>query len=224
MTADVIVMADPRVTDLPATDCGQPLVDLRDLGLLVLDRRKADADGSFAHVRREVAERLADAAALLPSDLRFRFVEGYRPPALQRTYFTAYRDRLRALHPDMPDGELDLAASRYVSPPHVAPHSAGAAIDLTLCTADGTELPMGTAVNASPEESRLRCYTAAPDIDRASRANRDAMGRALSAAGFVNYPTEWWHWSYGDRYWAMATGRGEAVYGPVDREPIAGSV
>ena len=30
------------------------------------------------------------------------------------------------------------------------------------------------------------------------------MSRALSTAGFVNYPTEYWHWSYGDRYWAFA--------------------
>jgi hypothetical protein len=24
----------------------------------------------------------------------------------------------------------------------------------------------------------------------------------MQAHGFVNYPTEWWHFSYGDRYWA----------------------
>jgi hypothetical protein len=27
------------------------------------------------------------------------------------------------------------------------------------------------------------------------------LGGGLTAAGMVNYPTEWWHWSYGDRYW-----------------------
>ncbi len=35
----------------------------------------------------------------------------------------------------------------------------------------------------------------------------------MHAAGFVNYPTEWWHWSYGDRYWALLTGSPHAVYG-----------
>jgi len=30
----------------------------------------------------------------------------------------------------------------------------------------------------------------------------------------VNYPTEWWHWSYGDRYWAFVTGAPHALYGP----------
>jgi D-alanyl-D-alanine dipeptidase len=32
----------------------------------------------------------------------------------------------------------------------------------------------------------------------------------------VNYPTEWWHWSHGDRYWALLTGAEAALYGPVD--------
>jgi D-alanyl-D-alanine dipeptidase len=37
----------------------------------------------------------------------------------------------------------------------------------------------------------------------------------LSAQGLVNYPTEWWHWSYGDRYWALVTGAPHAPYGPI---------
>jgi D-alanyl-D-alanine dipeptidase len=29
-----------------------------------------------------------------------------------------------------------------------------------------------------------------------------------------NYPTEWWHWSSGDRYWALITKADNAIYGP----------
>ena len=221
MTDDVILMADPRVTGISAEDCGEELVDARTLGFLHIDSRKSDPLGHFTQLRTGVSERLAAAAERLPDGVRFRFVEGYRPPSLQRDYFSAYREKLRKLHPEADETWLDLAASRYVSPPHIAPHSAGAAIDLTLCTEDGEELPMGTAVNASPEESRLRCYTAAQDIDAGSRANRGLLANVLSAAGFVNYPTEWWHWSYGDRYWAMVTRHPLAVYGPVEREPSA---
>ncbi len=32
--------------------------------------------------------------------------------------------------------------------------------------------------------------------------------------GWSNYPTEWWHWSYGDRYWALTLGRSHAIFGP----------
>jgi D-alanyl-D-alanine dipeptidase len=50
------------------------------------------------------------------------------------------------------------------------------------------------------------------------------LATALGGAGLVNYPTEWWHWSYGDRYWALLAGSAQAVYGPCDeisREPAA---
>jgi D-alanyl-D-alanine dipeptidase len=43
--------------------------------------------------------------------------------------------------------------------------------------------------------------------------NRLVMIKALTAVGMANYPTEWWHWSYGDRYWALAAGAAAAHYG-----------
>ena len=110
-----------------------------------------------------------------------------------------------------------MLASRYVSPPEIAPHSAGAAIDLTLCSGDGTELDLGTPVNASPEQSAGACYTGHPSVTGEARRNRAALSEALRAAGLVNYPTEWWHWSYGDRYWAMATGASSAIYAAANR-------
>ncbi len=39
------------------------------------------------------------------------------------------------------------------------------------------------------------------------------MSAILSEAGFVNYPTEYWHWSYGDRYWAYMKKKPYALYG-----------
>ena len=212
---DVLLLSDPRVAAVPVRECGTPLVDLRRVGSLLVDPRKADAAGAFAHLRRGLVGRLEEAQALLPDGLRLLVVEGYRPPDLQERYFAEYRDGLRALHPDLPDADLHRAASRYISPPEVAPHPAGAAVDLTLATADGTELDLGTRVNADPEESGGRCFTASPDIGPLAREHRRILSAALSAVGLVNYPTEWWHWSFGDRYWAAGTGAPAACYGPV---------
>ncbi|MFD5872050.1 M15 family metallopeptidase [Streptomyces sp. NPDC060322] len=46
-----------------------------------------------------------------------------------------------------------------------------------------------------------------------ARTNRKLLGDVLTATGLVNYPTEWWHWSFGDRYWALITGVTSALYG-----------
>lgn len=212
----VVLMSDPAVVAVPVHECGERLVDVRTAVGLEVDDRRRDDGGAFAWLREGVLERLLEAHTLLPPGLRLRFVEGYRPLDLQRRYFEEYVGELRARHQEWPAERIWSAASRYVSPPEVAPHCAGAAVDLTLADAGGRELDLGTRVNATPEESAGACYTGAGNIGAEARRHRDILTAALSAAGLVNYPTEWWHWSYGDRYWAWATARPAARYGPVE--------
>lgn len=42
--------------------------------------------------------------------------------------------------------------------------------------------------------------------------NRQLLVDVMTSAGFVNYGHDWWHYSYGDRYWAYATGSDTAIY------------
>ena len=213
----IVLMADARVTGIPVEDCGEPLIDLSTCDVTRIDGRKTDPAGDWRQLRTGVVDRLGHAASALPRGLQLLHIEGYRPARLQARYFNAYRTQLAASRPDLDHAELHRLASRYVSPPDIAPHSAGAAIDLTLCEDDGSEVDMGTRVNASPEESGGGCYTDAASISAEARVNRGVLIAALSEAGLINYPTEWWHWSYGDRYWALQSGSPVAKYGTVDR-------
>ncbi|GAA1890030.1 M15 family metallopeptidase [Asanoa iriomotensis] len=212
----MILISDPRVAAVPLGDNGEPLVDLRTVPELSVDARLADSRGAFARIREGALDRLLAAQRSLPSGLRLLVVEAYRPLRLQRTYFDDYRAELRSLYPAWDESRVYLEASKYVSPPEVAPHSTGGTVDLTLAGSDGLELDMGTAVNDSPVASGNACFTAAAHIPVAARRNRFVLGSALRSAGFVNYPTEWWHWSFGDRYWALASGAPRTRYGPVD--------
>ena len=217
---ELVLMSDPRVTEVPVTESGERLVDLEAAGVMVFSDRKRDGNPSIALVREGVAERLRQASANLPAGFRFLGVEAYRPPALQELYFSAYEGRLRQRHPELDDAAVRRLASRFVSPPDVAPHPSGAAIDVTLCTPGGEELDLGCRVDATPEESAGACFTAAEDLPAEAAANRQVLVDALSSAGLVNYPTEWWHWSFGDRYWAMSTGAAAALYGPAQVRPF----
>jgi D-alanyl-D-alanine dipeptidase len=199
-----ILLSDPRVSAVPVCDADEPLVAL-DPGF---------GPGN-ALVRRELASRLQSARAALPSGIHLRVVEGYRPAHQQQAIIERYSAEIRAVHPGIGEPELHILTSRYVAPLAVAPHVAGAAIDVTLVDSCGQELDLGTAIDATPEQSGGRCYFAAEGISREARANRDLLARVLCREGLVNYPTEWWHYSYGDRYWALATGAGAALYGPV---------
>ncbi len=172
--------------------------------------------GRRSFVRSGLADRLSVAQAALPLGIRLHVVEGHRTAASQQAIVASYSAELCAAHPGISADDLHRLSSRFVAPLEVAPHVAGAAVDLTLIDACGQELDLGTPIDATPEQSGGRCYFAAADISRDARANRNLLARVLTDAGLVNYPTEWWHWSFGDRYWALSTGADHAIYGPVD--------
>src|ERR1044072_1853034 len=125
---EITLMSDPRVAAVPVRECGEPLTDVRRAPRLLVDGRAADPVGAYAQLRQGLLERLLAAQSALPPGLRLLFIEGYRPPELQRHYFARHSARLRAAHPAWSDGGVRAAARRYVSPPEVAPDSAGAGV------------------------------------------------------------------------------------------------
>ncbi|MFC1408641.1 M15 family metallopeptidase [Streptacidiphilus sp. N1-12] len=201
------LIGDPRVALIPVRDNHERLV--------ALDWMSGPAAGAARLVRAGLADRLAAAQQALPDGITLHLSEGFRRASQQQAIISSYRALLRRDRPTAPDAELDRLTSRYVAPLAVAPHVAGAAVDLTLADADGNPLPLGCALDATPEESDGACYFAAPGISAEARRNRELLQRALGGAGLVNYPTEWWHWSFGDRYWAYRTGADQACYGPI---------
>lgn len=205
----VVLMSDPAVTSIAVEDAGAPLVDTDG----ALPYTGDTPEGRW--LRAPVLERLLHAAALLPDGLVLALNEGWRPPDLQAFYFERYAARLLSERPDLGPDEARRLASRFVSPPEVAPHTAGAAVDVLLLSPGGEVLDVGCPIDASPEDSAGRCYTHHPDVTGDALARRRALVHAMGGAGLVNYPTEWWHWSWGDRYWAHTTRAPHAVLGPV---------
>jgi D-alanyl-D-alanine dipeptidase len=202
-----ILMSDARVTRIPLREVDEPTVDLLDLA--------PAATGLSRFVRRGVLDRLRAADRALPAGIRLRVVEGCRSTHDQAAIIAAYGEQVRAARPRATDQEVHDLTSRYVAPLAMAPHVAGAAVDLTLVDADGQELWMGSALDATPEESEGRCFTDAEGLDEIAIRHRTMLVAALAPTGLVNYPTEWWHWSFGDRYWAYVTGSSHALYGPL---------
>ncbi|WUJ74641.1 M15 family metallopeptidase [Kribbella soli] len=199
-----VLLSDDRITSIPAIENGEPLVELFTRGVATTGRQFA---------RESVADRLALADSFLPAGIRLHVVEGLRPIESQQEIYDGYRAELERLHPGISDHDVHVLASRFVSPVEVAPHVAGAAVDLTLVGAHG-QLDLGTPIDATPEQSNGACFFAATNISREARTNRALLADVLTAAGLVNYPTEWWHWSYGDRYWAHTENHPAALYGP----------
>jgi len=205
-----VLLSDPQITSIPVQENGERLVDLATLGI----RYSGEGDaGRF--VRADLGHRLQRAQDFLPAGLSLLVREGYRSATEQESIIASYSAALRRDLPGLDPDSLRRMTSRFVAPLAVAPHVAGAAVDLTVVGETGTPLWMGTAIDATPEESDNACAFDATNISAQARINRDLLATALGSEGLVNYPTEWWHWSYGDRYWAYRTGADSAIYGPL---------
>ncbi|GAB3877998.1 M15 family metallopeptidase [Terrabacter terrigena] len=224
------LLSDPRVRGIRVVDDGSPMVDVASAGVRVEPAAPAPPPGlglewvaaparSHRLVRRTLADRLGEAQATLPDGLHLLVVEGLRPAGAQGAIHAAYRRRIADEQPWLGADEIDRLTSRFVAPPTNAPHVSGAAVDITLVDPGGERLDLGTPVDATPEESAGACYFDSQGISSQARQLRSVLALALGRAGLVNYPTEWWHWSFGDRYWAHVTGAPFAIHGPVDRDP-----
>lgn len=201
-----LFLPDPAGGTLPVrlVECGDPLVDVGAVGTLA---RPAD-HGPGPFLRGALVDRLVAAQTLLPPSLRLTVVGGWRtagagPCPVERTSRARLVDRI----------------SRGAPSAGGDPHLTGAAVDLTLRDVAGVECELGSGLYARPEECDGACHTASPLVPPEPRARRLLLVHALTAMNLVNYPSAWWHWSYGDLHWATVTGSAVARYGPVPGPP-----
>ena len=215
MQTNFLLISDPTIWAMQVDECGEPLVDIRNFAIQTSAARAAFYAG-YTYVRESVAAKLLLAQKSLPSGLAFYFSEGHRPITLQKQMFDDYCAHLAAAHPDWDTARLTQEATKFIAMPQdVPPHSTGGAIDITLMDVNGRELDMGSILDDLPDQNEGRNFTYAENISAVGKANREILIAALSTAGFVNYPAEWWHWSYGDKYWAYHAQQPHAIYGSV---------
>lgn len=208
-----VLLSDERIARVPALETGDPLVDLYTYGI---------SSNGLQWIRQGLADRLAVANSFLPVGVRLHVVEGLRAIESQREIYDGYEVEIHRLNPGISDAEAHVLTSRFVSPVEVAPHVVGAAVDLTLIGEHGP-FDLGTPIDATPEQSNGACLFDAANISREARTNRVLLADVLTASGLVNYPTEWWHWSFGDRYWAYLEQRDHALYGPATAPQLSTS-
>lgn len=169
-------------------------------------------------MRKDAALRLVRAAEKLPEGWQFLIKEIYRSPAQQRKCFNDYYEECQKNYPELEKEELYGMTCQFVAPVEVAGHATGGAIDLTLMKA-GKEVDMGTEYNDEPSPPEYRTYFSCDTISEEAAGNRRLLAQLLTEEGFVNYPSEWWHWSYGDRYWGFVRNC-PSLYAPMEENMI----
>ncbi len=166
-------------------------------------------------IRTYTYQMLLNARLFLPENYYFKIYEAYRPIQAQKLLWDKVVREQKALHPEMNEQSEEFIAlcDVFCANPYRqgSGHQSGAAVDVTLCDKTGVEYDMGGVVRGFDETADFD-YPVLPE----QRKNRLILREALTKAGFVNYPSEWWHYSFGDRLWARLTGSKIAVFGKLD--------
>lgn len=185
----------------------QPLVDVRDIDVLDAYEVLGILPSRRMMVRSDVAKRLLLAERLLPSGFGLVVLDAWRSLVEQQALVGHYGD--------------GAASGGFVAPvPDDGcrpPHTTGGTVDLTLSWLD-QPLALGTDYDSFDDEAAADWFER-PGADVRVRLLRRGFAYAMSAAGFVPYDEEWWHWSHGDDVWANAMGR-PALYDIVEHPPI----
>lgn len=163
-------------------------------------------------LRAGVAQRVLQAAALLPPGHTFLVYDGWRPYAVQYRLYADYLCQL-ALEPAWQDrtvGELCAAADDFVALPRRGlpvsyGHSSGGAVDLTILGPDGVPLHMGSDFDEFSPRSYADYYETQA-TDETARRNRALLRDVMFRAGFTGISSEWWHFDYGNKNWAQRQG------------------
>jgi D-alanyl-D-alanine dipeptidase len=212
------LIPDEKLALIKVRDNREKLVNLKKLCpeiIVRMDHEAVKLEGfksDECYVREGVAKRLCAAAKSLPDGIKLVVTDGYRTIEAQRRMHMRLVRNLKRKHPDWSEEKVIATADLYVAnPDEIVLHPTGGAVDLTLAGPDGKKLDMGSEIDAFLSKSSFDSHR----ISKAARKNRRLLKKVMEAQGFVNYPLEWWHWSYGDAYWAAKLKKRFAIYGVV---------
>ena len=201
-----------KIKEIKINENGEILVQIVENNKLILLKKHKFL---MPLLRKSVSDLLTKASQNLPNGYKILVVTAYRPLWMQKKL---YRARLRQMAKKYPFKMIfnypgwKREVGKYTSPPGGSSHQCGSAVDLTLIDENEKRVDMGTTLTDFGE--KVNTYSL--QISDKQKENRKILLDTMTKAGFINYPLEWWHFSYGDRVWAAYSEKTECFYGPIN--------
>lgn len=202
-------MSSSYISEIHVRECYEPLVDLVKHPKVFLN------DETLEHpvlLRKSVAMKLYKVADSLPEDVYLKVYSAFRSRIAVYNIWKQEEERMTKENPHMNRGELLKLVNAKVSSPTVnmGGHDTGAAVSVALCDVNRNDFDFGTKIREKRQKVSLT---------KEQMENRKMLKKFMKSQKFVNDPTRWWHFSYGDKAWSAYRGRrNAAIYGAVEKE------
>lgn len=221
----VPTLSPPDTSRIVVRECEERLLcasELLDGKLLFSPQyylQQIPGETSKIYMRETVAHMLCEAQRRLPAGYRLLVFDAWRPVSVQKSLFSAYCAKLslNPLFSNLSKEQLCQKAREFVSYPSADPlkpfvHSTGGAVDLSIVNERGEALDMGTHFDEFTPAAYAASFENSHNLT--VRNNRRLLHYVMTSVGFSGYYAEWWHFDYGDPFWASAVGK-PAIYGGI---------
>lgn len=191
-------------------ECNEPIIKLSKDTLIL------SYDGKELFGRNSVVVKLERISKILSKQgLILLIYELYRDANTQEQMRQEQIQLLNNSYPELSYYEIKNIVDKRVST-FGSGHQTGGAVDLTICKQDGAPLDMGT----NYLEFNKNTETHSKFLTQEQINNRQLLMHLMTEEGFVNYPAEWWHFSYGDKMWAAYSYTKYAFYDIIPQKII----
>lgn len=198
---------------MPTIECQEPMVCLDpEIACNINNLDMRPYTGHEIWVRRTVKEKILAAEQALrriDENLKLLIYYGYRHPNVQAEYYKEMYERCKKIHPAENDAALEERTNQMIAHPSIAGHPTGGAIDATLLYKD-KELDMGCRMYDFTQEDKVPTHS--DRISQDHRKHRQLLLDVLKEQNFAPYYGEWWHFSYGDKEWAIFYRQPHAIF------------
>lgn len=202
----ISMIPTPYIRSIPIRDNGESLVPILSSEKIII----FCPDEETVLVRKTVLDKIVSASSNLPDGFRLKVLYGYRSLRVQRKFWEKVCSSIIQKNPKLTEREVEVKARRYSAMPDgKGPHQTGGAADILIVDESGISLDFGTEYRGYGNKVPMHSKFITPEQKR----NRKMLRNIMQSVGFVYYPGEWWHYSFGDQTWAAYTGNKCALYG-----------
>ena len=166
-------------------------------------------------VRESVARLLTSADIILRSyGYSLKVLCGYRSLEEQKNRFNELYKKIKISNPQISEEDLLEEVHKFIAVPTVAGHPTGGATDVTLIdNKTGLTIDMGSAYCDFDD---INVYAKSPYISEQVKKNRKLLRMTMLSVGFAPFDGEWWHYSFGDKEWAVYRNQEKYFYDQIE--------
>ena len=204
------VLPKKIINKVRVKECGEKLVIVDDKKIIIDKRMKKPV-----YLRESIYLKLCELDKMIKKDgYKIKLYDAYRSLEEQKKSWEKRIAETRKLYPDVSEDEVIRITTLKVANPTdgVGGHQTGGAIDITLVDKNGYELDMGSHYEEHIEQTK----SYSKNLSEEQAKNRKYLFDKMKELDFVNFPMEWWHFSYGDKMWGAYKGLKDCCYGYIE--------